>query len=113
MIGLKSNLRIGLDIGSHSIKVAAVEKVGPRFRLVKWKCHEIYTGGDVYDIESPKKSGGGPALMKGMNELQIAPKRVKHLSSCIGGQQVSAKEILSVLQTEEEMASSLLLEARK
>jgi type IV pilus assembly protein PilM len=41
------------------------------------------------------------------------PKRIKRLATCIGGQQVSAKEISSVMQTEAEMASSLLLEARK
>jgi len=113
MIGLKSNLRVGLDIGTHSIKVAVVEKVGPRFRLVKWKCNEIYTGSDRYDPEGPKKSIVVPQLMRIMNDLQIIPKRVKRLSSSIGGQQVAAKELVSVMQTEEEMASSLLLEARK
>ena len=113
MFGLRSNLRVGLDLGSHSIKLVAVEKVGPRFRLVKWKCHEMYTGGDRYDPEGPKKSVAVPHLMKVMSDLQIIPKRIKRLASCIGGQQVSAKEISSVMQTESEMASSLLLEARK
>ena len=113
MFGLRSNLRIGLDLGSHSIKLVAVEKVGPRFRLVKWKCHEMYTGGDRYDPEGPKKSVAVPHLMKVMADLQIIPKRIRRLASCIGGQHVSAKEISSVMQTETEMASSLLLEARK
>jgi len=113
MFGLGSKLRIGIDIGTHSIKVAAVEKVGPRFRLAKWKCHELYTGGEKYDPEGPKKSVAVPALAKILGEMGIPPKSVKHLASCIGGQQVSAKEISSLMQTEQEMASSLLLEARK
>ncbi len=113
MFGMGSNLRVGLDIGTHSIKVAVVEKVGPRFRLVKWKCHELYTGGERYDPEGPKKSIAVPALAKIFGELGLAPKKVKHLASCIGGLQVSAKEISSMMQTEQEMASSLLLEARK
>jgi len=113
MFGLGSNLRVGVDIGTHSIKIAAVEKVGPRFRLVKWKCHELYTGGEKYDPEGPKKSIAVPALAKILGEMGLAPKKIKHLSSCIGGQQVSAKEISSLMQTEQEMASSLLLEARK
>ncbi len=113
MFGLGSNLRVGIDLGSHSIKVAVVEKVGPRFRLVKWKCMEMYTGGDKYDPEGPKKSVAVPCLMKAMMELGLQPRKVKHLASCIGGQQVAAKEISSILQTEVEMASSLLLEARK
>lgn len=113
MFGLRSNLRVGLDLGSHSIKLVVLEKVGPRFRVLKWKCSEIYTGGDVYDPEGPKKSVAVPQLMKVFNELQLQPKKIKRLASCIGGQQVAAKEILSIMQTEEEMASSLLLEARK
>jgi type IV pilus assembly protein PilM len=113
MFGLRSNLRIGLDLGSHSIKLVALEKVGPRYRLVKWHCGELYTGGERYDPEGPKKSVAVPQLMKAMNDIGIAPKKVKRLASSIGGQQVAAKEISSVLQTEQEMASSLLLEARK
>ncbi len=113
MFGLKSNLRVGIDIGTHSIKVAAVEKVGPRFRVSKWKVHEMYSDGDRYDPEGPKKSVAVPALMKTLNELGVQPRKIKRLASSIGGQQVAAKEITSVMQTEEEMASSILLEARK
>jgi len=113
MFGLGSKLRVGLDLGSHTIKIAVVEKVGPRFRLVKWKSQELYTGGDRYDPEGPKKSVAVPQLMKMMNELGLVPKRIKRLASCIGGQQVAAKEISSIIQTEAEMATSLLLEARK
>ncbi len=113
MIGLKSKLRLGIDIGTHSIKLAALEKVGPRFRLMKWKVHELYTDGDKYDIEGPKKSVAVPALMKMMNELQIVPKKIAKLATCIGGANVAAKEIISVMLTEEEMASSIALEARK
>lgn len=110
---MRSKLRVGLDIGSHSIKIAIVEKVGPRFRLVKWKCQNLYTGSDHYDPEGPKKSVAVPQLMKMLMDLGIVPKRIKRLASCIGGQQVSTKEISSMMQTEAEMASSLLLEARK
>ena len=84
MFGLRSKLRVGLDIGSHSIKIAIVEKVGPRFRLVKWKCDNLYTGGDRYDPEGPKKSVAVPHLMKMFTDLGIVPKRVKRLASCIG-----------------------------
>lgn len=108
-----SKLRVGLDIGSHSIKIAVVEKVGPRFRLVKWKCNELYTGGDRYDPEGPRKSVAVPLLAKTIAELGLVPKRIKKLGSCLAGEQVAAKEILSVMQTEEEMNSNLLLEARK
>ena len=113
MFGLKSNLRVGIDIGTHSIKLAAVEKVGPRFRLAKWVVHELYTGGDKYDPEGPKKSVAVPALMKCFQDLGLNPRKIKRLATSIGGAQVAAKEIASVMQTEDEMASSVLLEARK
>lgn len=113
MFGFKSKYRIGLDIGTHSIKLVAVEKVGPRYRLAKWKVHELYTGGSKYDPEGPKKSIAVPALMKIFTDMAITPKSIKKLSSSIGGQQVAAKEISSIMQTEAEMASSILLEARK
>lgn len=113
MFGLKSNLRIGIDIGTHSIKLAAVEKVGPRFRLAKWKCYELYTGGDRYDSEGPKKSVAVPALMNMVTELGIIPKKIKRIASSVGGSQVACKEISSIMLTDAEMASSILLEARK
>lgn len=113
MFGLKSNLRVGIDLGTHAIKIVAVEKVGPRFRLAKWHCSELYTGAERYDPEGPKKSVAVPALMKALNEMGLPPKKVKRVASCIGGSSVAAKEISHVMQTEAEMASSLLLEARK
>lgn len=113
MFGLRSKFRVGIDIGSHSIKMVAVEKVGARFRLLKWKCSEMYTGGDRYDPEGPKKSVAVPQLMRLFHEVGLPPKKVKRLCTCIGGSLVAAKEISSIMQTESEMASNLLLEARK
>lgn len=113
MFGLRSNLRVGIDLGSHSIKAVVVEKVGPRFRLLKWKCLDLYSGGEKFDAEGPKKSVLVPKLMKVITDMGLNPRRIKRLATCIGGASVAAKEIASVMQTEEEMASNLLLEARK
>jgi len=104
---------VGIDLGSHSIKAVVVEKVGPRFRLLKWKCVDLYTGGEKFDPEGPKKSVLVPKLMKAITDMGLSPRRIKRLATCIGGTSVAAKEISSVMQTEEEMASNLLLEARK
>lgn len=113
MFGLRSNLRVGIDLGSHSIKAVVVEKVGPRFRLLKWNSVELYTGGEKYDPEGPKKSVLVPKLMKVVTDMGLNPRRIKRLATCIGGGTVAAKEISSLMQTEEEMNSNLLLEARK
>lgn len=113
MLGFKSKLRVGLDIGTHAIKIAAVEKIGPRYRLAKYKCLDLYGEGSKYDPEGPKKSVAVPALMKLMQEIELQPKSVKRIASSIGGDNVAAKEITSMMQTETEMNSSILLEARK
>ncbi|MBU0519726.1 pilus assembly protein PilM, partial [bacterium] len=113
MIRLGSQQRIGLDIGSHSIKVAILEKSGSGFRLTKHLTTPLFSSGDTYDPEGPKKSVVVPRLADTFNQLGIAPRRVKFLASAIGGQAVAAKEIKTIQMSDEEMDSSLLLEARK
>ncbi len=53
------------------------------------------------------------SLMKIMQEIEMQPKSVKRIASSIGGDSVAAKEISSMMLTESEMNSSILLEARK
>jgi len=113
MIRLGSHQRVGLDIGSHSIKVAVLEKSGSSYRLVKHHIEPLYSSSDTFDPEGPKKSVAVPRLADVFNHLGIAPRRIKSLASSIGGQAVAAKEIKTIQMTDEEMDSSLLLEARK
>ncbi|MBU0519175.1 pilus assembly protein PilM, partial [bacterium] len=83
------------------------------FRLTKHLTTPLFSSGDTYDPEGPKKSVVVPRLADTFNQLGIAPRRVKFLASAIGGQAVAAKEIKTIQMTDEEMDSSLLLEARK
>ncbi len=109
----RSNQRVGLDIGSHSIKIVVMEKSGGRFRITKAVKQEIYPDINQYDIDGPKRSVAVPALSEAFKKLGIPPRKVKNLYSNIGGAQVSAKEISTVHLDDEEMASAMLLEARK
>ncbi|MFH1861235.1 MAG: type IV pilus assembly protein PilM [bacterium] len=113
MFGLGSQPRVGLDIGSHSIKIALIEKSGSNFRLASHLVLPLYHSGEMFDPDGPKKAVVVPHLMEAFNQLGLAPRRVKHLVSSIGGQAVAAKEIKSIQMTDEEMDSALLLEARK
>lgn len=113
MITLGSKQRLGLDIGAHSIKIVVLEKSGQGFRIAKHIVYPIYSQGETFDPEGPKRSVVVPRLMSALMELGITPRRVKHVGSSIGGQAVAAKEIKSIQMTDEEMDSSLLLEARK
>jgi type IV pilus assembly protein PilM len=113
MLKIGSHQQVGLDIGTHSIKVAILEKVGNNFRMVKHGIFNIYDQGETFDPEGPKRAVTVPRLLSAFTEMGQTPRKVKHLASAIGGQAVAAKEIKSIQMTDEEMDSSLLLEARK
>lgn len=113
MIRIGSQQRVGLDIGTHSIKIAVIERSGSNFRLGIHGVFPIYALGEIFDPDGPKRSVVVPRLMRAFTDLGQAPRKVKHLASSISGQAVAAKEIKSIQMTDEEMDSSLLLEARK
>lgn len=113
MIGIGSQQRLGLDIGTHSIKIVTLGKSGANPHLGSHKVIPVYTQGETFDPEGPKRSVVVPRLLNAFADIQQTPRRVKHLASSIGGQAVAAKEIKSIQMTDEEMDSSLLLEARK
>ena len=111
---MKSNVRVGLDIGSHAVKLVVAEKGGHgKLRLVKALSRDIYTGQEKFDLDGPKKVTVVPLILEMFQEVGLRPKRVAHLGSCIGGVHVAAKEIRTMQLTEDEMTSSILQEARK
>lgn len=113
MIGIGSQQRVGLDIGSHSIKIVVLEKSGTQNRLKDFTIFPLYAEGEMFDPDGPKKSIVVPRLLNAFAQLNLQPRKIKHLASSIGGAAVAAKEIKSVQMTDEEMDSSLMLEARK
>ncbi len=113
MLGLKSKLRVGLDVGSHSIKIIVLERGARVPKLVHARCREIYTGGEMYFPEGPKKATVVPLLVEMFYEMGLAPKKLKHLGSAVSGTNISAKEIRALQLPEVEMASAMHLEARK
>jgi type IV pilus assembly protein PilM len=114
VIALKSGLRVGLDIGSHAIKMVLAEKGSHgKLRLVKAISRDVYAGQDKFDLDGPKKTLVVPLLLEMFQEAGVRPKRVAHLGSCIGGSNQAAKEIRTLQMAGDEMASSILQEARK
>lgn len=114
MFALKSGLRVGLDIGSQAIKMVVTEKGGHgRLKLVKALSRDLYAGQEKFDLDGPKKTQVVPLLLEMFQEVGVRPKRVAHLASCIGGMNQAAKEIRTIQLSAEEMASSILQEARK
>jgi type IV pilus assembly protein PilM len=114
VFALKSSLRVGLDIGSHSIKVVAAEKGSHgKLKLVKALSRDMYTGQEKFDPDGPKKTTVVPLLLEMFQEIGVRPKRVAHLGSSIGALNQATKEIRTTQLSDSEMASYILQEARK
>jgi len=110
---LGNKVRVGLDIGSHSIKAVVVEKTGNRYRVVHRGMRPIWTGGSAYDPDGPKRGQIVPQLVDLFSSFKLSPKRLKNLRTLINGAQVAAKEIVAIPLEDREMASAMTLEARK
>lgn len=114
MFGLHSNLRVGLDIGTHSIKLVVTDKGSHgRMKLVKALSRNIYGSNEKYDLDGPKKTQIVPIVLEMFQEAGLRPKRVHHLGSSIGGLNQAAKEIKTLQMSDEEMTSAIMVEARK
>ncbi|OQY27902.1 MAG: hypothetical protein B6244_09125 [Candidatus Cloacimonetes bacterium 4572_55] len=108
-----SKTAVGLDIGSHSIKVVEVERRDSRYRLKNYAIREILPEGQSLESEGPSENDVIGALNEAFREIKVKPKRVKKLGSSIGGQAVTVKQIRSISLAPEELESSLTFEARK
>lgn len=114
MFGLKSNVRVGLDIGSHAIQLVVTEKHHDNSRLIGAWSRNLYTASnDRYDLDGPKKGTIVPLVLDMFREAGIKPGRVAHLGSCLSGLNMATKEIRSLNMPEDEMASALNQEGRK
>ncbi|MBD3165513.1 type IV pilus assembly protein PilM [bacterium] len=113
MLGFGSRLRVGVDIGSHTIKVVAVEKAGNRQKVTYRTARPIYSGKQEYDLDGPKRSQITPILVDIFKEMKVQPKRMKNLRAVVSGAHVAAKEILALPLEEREMQSAMTAEARK
>lgn len=104
---------LGLDIGSHSVKLVEVDLEDGRYRLKNYAMADIYGEGEEYDIEGPSYSRQSAAVRDCFKQVKLNPKRVKNLNCSIGGQHVAVKQIKSISLSAEELESSLAFEARK
>ncbi|MBZ0263437.1 pilus assembly protein PilM [bacterium] len=113
MLGIGSKLRVGLDIGSHSIKVVVVEKSGSKYRVVHRGMRPIYSGTQKYDLDGAKRSQIVPILLDLFKQFKLQPKKLKNVRTIVTGPQVAAKEIVALPLEKTEMDSAMMLEARK
>jgi len=104
---------IGLDIGSHSIKAVHLKKTGSGWKLLGQEIRQTMPAGIEYVPSDLSSNRFAPILAEMLKSMKINPKKVKHLVSSIGGDNVSIKQIKTIFLPEEELESALFFEAKK
>lgn len=112
MFGTKKSL-YGLDIGTQSIKCVELEKTDDIFELKNYVIEDIYPEGVQYDAERENLHHIVSALSTVFQNMKINPKKIKNISSSIGGPSVNIKQIKTVSMSEADLENSLRFEARK
>jgi type IV pilus assembly protein PilM len=104
---------IGLDIGSHSIKLVHLKRLHEGFKLLNYEIRPTIPAGVEYIPSDLRKDRFAPVLAEMLKALKINPKKIKHLVSCIGGDDISIKQIKTIFLPDEELESALFFEAKK
>lgn len=104
---------VGIDIGSHSIKMVHLKKMHTGFKLLSYAVRATIPEGVEYSPSDLLPSRFAPILVGMLKELKINPKKVKRLVSSIGGDNTSIKQIKTIFLPDEELESALFFEAKK
>jgi len=104
---------VGIDIGSHSIKLVHLKKLHDGFKLLNYEIRPTVPEGIEYIPSDLRRDRFAPIIVEMMRTLHINPKRVKHLVTSIGGDNTSIKQIKTIFLPEDELESALFFEAKK
>ncbi len=104
---------VGIDIGTHSIKLVHLKKIHDGFKLLNYEIRPTVPAGVEYIPSDLRRDRYAPILAEMLRTLKINPRKVKHLVSSIGGDHVSIKQIKTIFLPEDELESALFFEAKK
>ncbi len=104
---------IGLDIGSHSIKLVHLRKIHQGFKLLNYEIKPTIPEGLEYTLSDLSPDRFAPVLDEILKLTGIKPKKIKHIVSSIGGDNTSIKQIKTIFLPEDELESALFFEAKK
>ncbi|PKN77933.1 MAG: pilus assembly protein PilM [Candidatus Cloacimonetes bacterium HGW-Cloacimonetes-1] len=104
---------VGIDIGSHSVKVVHLKKLHEGFKLLNYEIRPTVAHGIEYLPSDLRPDRFAPVVVEIMKTLHINPKKVKHLVTSIGGDNTSIKQIKTIFLPDEELESALFFEAKK
>lgn len=104
---------IGIDIGSHSIKIVHLVRRKNRLELANYAVKKTVPEDIEYNPSDLSNSRYAPLISRMFKEMNIKPNKKKHIVSAIGGDNVSIKQIKTIFLPEDELESALFFEAKK
>nr|MDK2850425.1 type pilus assembly protein PilM [Candidatus Cloacimonadota bacterium] len=104
---------VGIDIGTHSVKIVHLKKLHEGFKLLNYEVRPTVPQGVEYVLSDLRPERYAPVLVEMLKTLRISPKQIKHLVTSIGGDNTSIKQIKTIFLPDEELESALFFEAKK
>jgi type IV pilus assembly protein PilM len=104
---------VGIDIGSHSVKIVHLKKLHDGFKLLNYEIRPTVPTGIEYIPSDLRTERYAPVIIEMLRTLRINPKSIKHLVTSIGGDNTSIKQIKTIFLPEDELESALFFEAKK
>lgn len=104
---------LGIDIGSHSVKIVHLKRLHEGFKLLNYEIRPTVPQGIEYVPSDLRPERFAPIIVEMMKTLHISPKSVKHLVTAIGGDNTSIKQIKTIFLPDDELETALFFEAKK
>jgi type IV pilus assembly protein PilM len=104
---------VGIDIGTHSIKLVHLKRIHDGYKLLNYEIRPTVPAGVEYIPSDLRRDRYAPILAEILRTLRIKARKVKHLVSAVGGDNLSIKQIKTIFLPEEELESALFFEAKK
>jgi len=104
---------VGLDIGTHSVKLVHLKKLNEGFKLLNYEVKSTVPEGVEYILSDLRKDRYIPIITDMLKSLKINPRKINHLVTAVGGEQVSIKQIKTIFLPDDELESALFFEAKK
>lgn len=104
---------LGIDIGSHSIKVVHLKGLSSGYKLLNYDVRSTIPEGIEYLPNDLRNDRFTPVLGSILRGMKINPKRIKHVVSSIGGDDTSIKQVKTIYLPDDELDSALTFEAKK
>ena len=106
----KSKYPIGVDIGSHTVKVCQLRRVGGLYELEKFGSAQIYPDGEPPSDADKQYRAKVDALKRALDDGQI---RARHSVSAVFGESIIVRYLQLPQMPEDELKKALQWEAEE